>query len=304
MRTSSIRTKLPADAAGVEAPTRVWRPFPEVVADIVCVEETARDIDPRIHGRFAIILVRSPAVVRVESSRSVVAGPNSVVLVPALQLHALRGEAGSEGVVTVLLGPSQLEGLDVPERPTLVPDSELGAELGLLVDELRDPVPAVECVARTRSLLERLIMGGAAHALASPRRAATLAPVRDYLRGRLGEPVQTATLVPLAGLTECHLIRAFHLEFGLPPHAYHLRLRLARASELLARGLPISAATYECGFADQSHLSRKFKGVYGLTPAAWASAVADRRRPGARTKVAAASDRRTGGPRTMHFTLR
>ena len=29
----------------------------------------------------------------------------------------------------------------------------------------------------------------------------------------------------------------------------------------------------ECGFADQSHLSRKFKEVYGLTPGAWRTAV-------------------------------
>jgi len=41
----------------------------------------------------------------------------------------------------------------------------------------------------------------------------------------------------------------------------------------------------ECGFADQSHLSRKFKEVYRLTPGAWRTAVglgrgeSDERRP-------------------------
>ncbi|MDR3536550.1 MAG: AraC family transcriptional regulator, partial [Acetobacteraceae bacterium] len=30
----------------------------------------------------------------------------------------------------------------------------------------------------------------------------------------------------------------------------------------------------EAGFADQSHMSRRFKSAYGLTPAAWASAIA------------------------------
>jgi AraC-like DNA-binding protein len=41
----------------------------------------------------------------------------------------------------------------------------------------------------------------------------------------------------------------------------------------------------QCGFADQSHLSRKFKEVYGLTPGAWRTAVglgrgeSDERRP-------------------------
>ena len=94
-----------------------------------------------------------------------------------------------------------------------------------------------------------------------------------------------ADLADLAGLTESHLIRAFHREFGLPPHAYHLRRRLAAASELLASGLSVSTVAYECGFADQSHLSRKFKEVYGLTPAAWATAVAAGSRRKAPTKV-------------------
>jgi AraC-like DNA-binding protein len=82
----------------------------------------------------------------------------------------------------------------------------------------------------------------------------------------------------MTGLTESHFIRAFHLEFGLPPHAYHLRLRLALAVELLSSGLSVATVANECGFADQSHLSRKFKEVYGLTPAAWGAAAAAGRR--------------------------
>jgi len=106
-------------------------------------------------------------------------------------------------------------------------------------------------------------------------------PAGDVHAVAADEPVPVAALARLSGLTEWHLIRAFHQEFGLPPHAYHLRLRLAAAAELLAGGLSVSTAAYECGFADQSHLSRKFKEVYGLTPAAWATSVAAAPRPDA-----------------------
>jgi AraC-like DNA-binding protein len=105
----------------------------------------------------------------------------------------------------------------------------------------------------------------------------TLVAVRDYLREHETDPAPTEALSRFSGLTESHLIRAFHHEFGLPPHAYHLRLRLARACDLLAQRLPVSSVAYECGFADQSHLSRKFKETYGLTPASWANAVAEPR---------------------------
>jgi AraC-like DNA-binding protein len=88
----------------------------------------------------------------------------------------------------------------------------------------------------------------------------------------VGEAISTQDLARMKGLTESHLIRTFHYGFGLPPHAYHLRLRLAAACELLAGGAAVAGVAYECGFADQSHLSRKFKAVYGVTPAAWAGA--------------------------------
>jgi len=43
-------------------------------------------------------------------------------------------------------------------------------------------------------------------------------------------------------------------------------------SQMNGPGTPVhwlASVTYECGFADQSHLNGKFKAVYGLTPAAW-----------------------------------
>ena len=142
-----------------------------------------------------------------------------------------------------------------------------------LVAELTRPVRSVECATTIRAVLERLTSLTAARTSGHPQ-TTSLGRLRDHLRDNPGDPVTIADLADLAGLTESHLIRSFHREFGLPPHAYHLRRRLAAASELLASGLSVSTVAYECGFADQSHLSRKFKEVYGLTPAAWATAVA------------------------------
>jgi AraC-like DNA-binding protein len=115
---------------------------------------------------------------------------------------------------------------------------------------------------------------GAPVRIARSTRATPLIPVRDYLRAHVEESVSIESLVRLSGLTEFHLIRAFHREFGLPPHAYHVRLKLARAREMLSSGATVTRTAFACGFAGQSHLSRKFKEVYGLTPATWMTAVA------------------------------
>ena len=66
--------------------------------------------------------------------------------------------------------------------------------------------------------------------------------------------------------------RRFNKEFGMPPHAYRLITRLNRARALLRGGDPIAVIAAETGFADQSHLGRHFRRVFGATPAAYRKA--------------------------------
>jgi AraC family transcriptional regulator len=64
--------------------------------------------------------------------------------------------------------------------------------------------------------------------------------------------------------------RASHLfveETGLPFRTYVLWLRLVRAVDAHTRGLNLTEAAQEGGFADSAHLSRTFKRMFGL-PAA------------------------------------
>jgi AraC-like DNA-binding protein len=90
--------------------------------------------------------------------------------------------------------------------------------------------------------------------------------VRDYIEAHFHQNVSLSQLALLAGLTPYHLVRVFHSMTGLPPHAYLNQVRLAQAKRLLLAGLPIADVTYEIGFADQSHLTKRFKRVYGITP--------------------------------------
>jgi AraC-like DNA-binding protein len=214
---------------------------------------------------------------------SLVAARNSVLLVPALQLYSWRAQGRPTGAtVSLLVGASHLDGLEATDRAALVTDVALVEQVESLVTQLSRPVLSLDCVSTMRAALGRLTASAALVSSTLPRQGTPLVAARDYLRDHLSEPVTITALADMIGLAESHFIRAFHREFGLPPHAYHLRLRLAAACELLASGLSVSTVAYECGFADQSHLSRKFKAVYGLTPAAWTAAVANGGRPNAR----------------------
>jgi len=80
----------------------------------------------------------------------------------------------------------------------------------------------------------------------------------------------TDELALLCGMSRGHLIRAFRNTTGVPPHRWLIMRRVERAKELLELGdMPIVEIALECGFADQSHLTRVFTGAIGISPGAW-----------------------------------
>lgn len=98
--------------------------------------------------------------------------------------------------------------------------------------------------------------------------------LRELLHARYAEPVRLDELAIAVGCTPPHLIRIFRQGTGLSPHAYLVRVRVARARRLLGQGLPPGEVAVACGFADQAHLTRWFKVLTGVTPAAYRRAVA------------------------------
>ena len=62
------------------------------------------------------------------------------------------------------------------------------------------------------------------------------------------------------------LVKRFARRYGLPPLAWLRNWRVARARALLRGGLPLAEAALAVGFADQAHLTRVFKQVYGSPP--------------------------------------
>jgi AraC-like DNA-binding protein len=89
---------------------------------------------------------------------------------------------------------------------------------------------------------------------------------REYLEAHFDQDVSLMTLANLVTLSPYYFARAFEKETGLPPHAYLESIRIAAAKRFLDQGLPIVETALSVGYADQSHLTRRFKRFLGMTP--------------------------------------
>ncbi len=90
--------------------------------------------------------------------------------------------------------------------------------------------------------------------------------VRDYIETHYADHVSLEQLAALVNFTPCHVVRLFNQAVGLPPHAYLNQVRIRQAKELLANGFSIADTACQTGFVDQSHLTKRFKRVFGITP--------------------------------------
>jgi AraC family transcriptional regulator len=95
-----------------------------------------------------------------------------------------------------------------------------------------------------------------------------LRAVLEYIHEHLDAELSLDHLAAVAHLSPYHFARLFKNSTGLPPHQYVIARRVERAKELL-RGPerpPLAEVATELGFADQSHFTRHFKRLVGVTP--------------------------------------
>ena len=175
---------------------------------------------------------------------------------------------------------SLLEELELPTDTlpafgaTVYRDPDLGKGFCQLHCLLESPAPALQQQTVWREMMLSLLQRHAAVPIASrpgkEHRAVTLA--KELLQSRLAAPPSLEELASTVNLSPFHFARVFRRATGMPPHTWLMQQRIARARALLQRGcLPLEVAT-RLGFADQSHLSRQFKQVYGVGPGAYRSA--------------------------------
>lgn len=153
-------------------------------------------------------------------------------------------------VLRDLLG--RLERWSAVSHPS--PDAALGCE---------------EALVRTCGLLL------SAYSTATPIVAARsdVAPVRERLADDLVTTPSLSELAAIVGLSRYQLLRRFERVYGMAPFEWQRQVRAERARALIGTGSSLAQVAVDCGFADQSHMTRAFVSHFGFTPGAWVSAL-------------------------------
>ena len=102
----------------------------------------------------------------------------------------------------------------------------------------------------------------------------SLAPVLAHIDAHLGEPLPLQGLAAITGLSVWRFATVFRERIGIAPHRYVSLQRVRHAQALLREGASLALAASESGFCDQSHLSRRFKRLCGMTPGQYQAAQA------------------------------
>ena len=89
---------------------------------------------------------------------------------------------------------------------------------------------------------------------------------RRYIDAHFAESFGLQDLSNLTGISMFHLNRIFKKALGLSPLAYRNQRRIVEARRLLLDGHPIAEIAVGTGYADQSHLTRHFQRIVGVSP--------------------------------------
>jgi len=134
-----------------------------------------------------------------------------------------------------------------------------------LMNGIAEPLEA-ESLALT--LVQRSLNPKATHAPSdvSVSRQRLVDRAKLVLASDLSRRWTLADIAAEVGGSPVYLTQSFQQVEGLPLYQYQLRLRLARALDLLGRYDDLTALSLELGFSSHSHFSTAFQKMYGRSP--------------------------------------
>jgi AraC-like DNA-binding protein len=150
-------------------------------------------------------------------------------------------------------------------------DARAQALVALLRHRLRQKIAEpLEAETLALTLVQRVLGPRTTHAAgATVGRQRLVDRVKFVLASDLGRRWTLAEIAAEVRGSPVYLTQVFQQVEGLPLYRYQLRLRLARALDLLRQYDDLTALSLDLGFSSHSHFSAAFRQAYGRSPSAF-----------------------------------
>ncbi|MCJ2165458.1 MULTISPECIES: AraC family transcriptional regulator [unclassified Pseudodesulfovibrio] len=201
-----------------------------------------------------------------------------VMVIPPDAPHACSDSGTSEYImISIPLSCFEEAGLDPADLAAAELISDDPARFGAvlrLANMARQPASRLERQAALLEVMEPLCTGSASMVALVPEQD-RIAAVRRHLEECHADDVPLKVLAGMAGCSPCRLNRVFASVVGMPPHEYQIMQRVRRVKECIRNGKSLADSAVEAGFSDQSHMTRCFRKVMGMTPGVFAGGLAE-----------------------------
>jgi AraC family transcriptional regulator len=190
--------------------------------------------------------------------------------------------AGGDASLTLIISEPQLRDLAPMNllrdggklafrRQRLRIDARTQALVALLRHSLRENIAEpLEAESLALTLVQRALGPRTTHSAgASFGRQRLVDRAKLVLSSDLARRWTLAEIAAEVRVSPVYLTQVFQQVEGIPLYRYQLRLRLARALDLVARYDDLTALSLELGFSSHSHFSAAFRQAYGYSPSAF-----------------------------------
>lgn len=245
--------------------------------EIACIDGSVHEFPPHEHDEFVLgANITGRECIKLDR-KQFDASVNDVTLYNPGQMQAGGSIGGKWVFVSIYVSADLVQSVaDLPplygfERPLLSSETFARRVRDFVALGLDRSFSETETTEHLVDLLSDLMdAAGSTPTRNATRARKEVSRVAECLRCEMASSSTLHDLARSEGLTPVQLVRAFKVEYGLPPFAWLATQRLKLARQRLSLGAKPAEVAADLGFADQAHLTRRFRAAFGTTPGAYA----------------------------------
>jgi AraC-like DNA-binding protein len=267
---------------------RIWRDRDLGASgiDLLAGAHVVQKYDPHFHDEFVIAAYSGGSKVLGTDRQVHLVGEGCVLVLAPGQSHTARPLTPSgwsyramypdlDSVTSVARDVLPCGTVAHEFRPCIVHDERQSRRLFNAMQAIEverdDPLARAQLFAEAMACVFRQCLApGVGLRTPKPEQRAVQASI-EYARARFTDSrLLVQHMADAANLSQYYFMRSFRRTAGLSVHQYVVQLRVNEAKRLLAQGARPADIAADVGFADQAHLTRKFRALVGVPPGVYA----------------------------------